>query len=129
MKDYLSKHKKWHEGQKFYCGKCDKSIDENYQRTHKEWHDMKEEGLMFHCKECNTSYTMKANFFRHIGNVHAGKKIEPVIVLGESDSEALTQNKNSNPKEENENPKSIRSNVLPKPKKGMWIVKLKKLKT
>ena len=70
---------------------------------------------------------MKANFFRHARNVHPNKKIEPVIVLGES-ADALTQNQNSNHKKVNESQKSTTFNVLPKPKKGKWIVKLERIK-
>ena len=108
------------------CEKCNKSLCKNSLSRHQEWHQMKEEGLKFHCKECKTSYAVKSGFIRHVSDVHSGKKIEPVIVL--SKSEALTQNENSKPKDVKENAKSLRSNVLPKPKKGKWIVKLERLK-
>ena len=106
------------------CEKCNKSLCKNSLSRHQEWHQMKEEGLKFHCKECKTSYAVKSGFVRHLKDVHAGKKIEPVIVL--SEPESLTQNKISELKDVND--KSLKSNVLPKPKKGKWIVKLERLK-
>ena len=93
---------------------------------------MKEERLKFHCKECNISYTLKSNFSRHVKSVHGSKTVEPVIVLDEtenfSNKEKIIDQKM---KEAHTNQKSIpqKSNILAKPKKGMWIVKLKRLTT
>ena len=88
---------------------------------------MREKGQKFHCKECKTSYSFKGSFFTHVREVHANKKIEPVIVFDASKALKI-QKKYSKPKKLNENLKSERNlNAFPKPMKGMWIVKLERL--
>ena len=91
---------------------------------------MKQEGLKFHCKDCDVTFTLRSNFLRHVTNFHANKKVEADIVLDETNS-ISTQDKSikSKPKELNKNQKifSKSFDVLPKPKKGKWIVKLDRL--
>ena len=99
-------------------------------KRHKEWHVMNEQGLKFHCKECNKNFAIEENFFSHVKRVHTNRKIEPVIVLDEhKDLTNPQQNVNINTGEKDENLKSARTfNAIPKPKKGKWIVKLERLK-
>ena len=115
------------------CDKCGKSLKRGGLRRHQELHTMNEEGLKFHCKECNGKYTCRSNFSRHLRTVHANKTIEPVIVLEEfRDLPSKVKNQVSNISQKTTVHEDQKSNVkhckdLPKPKKGMWIVKLKRL--
>ena len=117
-----------HKGEKYHCDKCNKSISINSISRHQELHEMREKGLKFHCKDCDISYTVKSSFDRHAKKVHGSRKVEPVIVLDETEN---FSNKDQKMKEAHTNQKSIplKSNILAKPKKGMWIVKLRRLTT
>ena len=37
------------------------------------------------CKDCDISFTLKSSFHNHVRNVHQGKKIEPGIILDETE--------------------------------------------
>ena len=130
-KSALTSHiKSIHENEKYECDKCEKSYtDKETLKIHQEWHKMKEEGLIFQCRDCNVTFTTKPSFYRHVRNFHASKQFEPLIVLDKTEPLANPQkNTNIEPKEIDENLKSARKvNVLPKPKKGKWIVKLERL--
>ena len=132
LKSCLVRHvKSVHKGErKIECNKCGKSLKRGGLRRHQELHTMNEEGLKFHCKECNGKYTCRSNFSRHLRTVHANKTIEPVIILEELRDLPNNQVSNTSQKSkvhEDQKPKTKQCKDLPKPKKGMWIVKLKRL--
>ena len=132
-----------HEGkyQRVHCKKCDKSFsNESNLYRHQKLHEMKEKGLKFHCKECKVSYTCKSNFTRHVNKEHTNNRLEPVIVLDETEflknqEETIDMPDKDHPlptrtyKEKSKEQKLSESKEKSKPKKGMWIVKLVKLKT
>ena len=82
-KQYVVKQhiKTAHEDTKFNCHKCDKVYSQSGNlRIHLEWHDLKENGLMIKCKECQKKFSNRENFNSHIYRFHRGIRIEPEIV-------------------------------------------------
>ena len=92
---------------------------------------MNKGGLKFQCQNCDVTFSSKSNFSKHVRNLHPNNKIEPVIVLNKS-NDLSNKNQNTDPKArkvpENQNSSINPSTILPKPEKGMWLVKLERLK-
>ena len=82
-KNYFEQHiKSIHEGIKLQCDKCEKNFDQKDSwRIHLEWHDLKENGFVFQCKECRKKFSVRRLLKDHVRKVHKGLEIEPEIVL------------------------------------------------
>ena len=91
----LKNHKKsFHNGIKFNCKNCCKTfVDKNASKNHEEEHDLRENGLVLKCMECNAAFYNRRNFKRHVFKHHNGKTIEENIVLKENDNSPKTNNK------------------------------------
>ena len=124
-KNYFEQHiKSIHEGIKLQCDKCEQDFDQKDSlRIHLEWHDLKENGLIFQCKECNKKFSKRNNCYDHVKKVHKGLNIDPEIVL-----ENMEESKYKDSFKLLENQAKVKPKVISsKPRKGRWIVKLERL--
>ena len=74
--------------------------------------DLKENELVIKCKECHKKFPSRKTFTDHVRKIHKGMDLEPELVLDET-KETLSK------------PKTY--SILPKPKKGRWIVQLERM--
>ena len=117
------------------CDRCNKSFTKmSHLQRHSEQHDLKENGLKYHCGECSANYCSRSGFDRHVKSLHKGMEIEPSIILDETNSESTDANILEQATEEKSKDiiKSPLSKLetlstVPKPKKGKWIVQLKRI--
>ena len=132
-KHSLDKHiRSYHEGKVTKCHKCEKSFHKSGSlKSHLDWHDMKENGLMITCKECHKNFVTRKTFNNHLHTVHKGLNIEPELILLQAKEKPyqLTlkpyeENELAQPQEKEKESKPM---TFSKPKKGKWIVKLKRL--
>ena len=71
-----------HEGKRLECEKCGKSYTLRYSlRKHLDWHDLKEHGLKFICKQCHKTFSSREIFGRHVRTQHKGLRFVPEIVM------------------------------------------------
>ena len=121
--------KSFHDGLKFECEKCKKRFDTKSGLTfHEEVHQLKENGLVFQCSECNVNFDWKASFRKHLRKFHDGKKIEPSMVLKEflEDKHSVQLMEERENLNQDQMAKQLKKSQ--KPQKGMWIVRLERLK-
>ena len=85
---------------------------------------MHEERKDFHCANCQKSFGRKGHLKRHFQNVHEGKKEHDKICK----TPTVTKNNSQKPcgSKSQENISKKIYHVLPKPRRGRWIVKLKR---
>ena len=121
LKSNLSRHiKASHEGKKYVCKLCDKTFsDQSYLKNHdRSYH--KGYRHKYQCEKCGKYLTSNANLRKHIVALHDEFKDLPNQV-------SITSQKSK--VHVDQKPKTKQCKDLPKPKKGMWIVKLKRLKS
>ena len=103
-------------------------ISRNTLRNHYQHHEFKGQGLKIKCILCDKDFKVRNYFLQHLRIIHKGLKIEPEVVLDENEdlipSEDIENEINSLPNSKSEQKKPISA----KPKKGMWIVKLERIK-
>ena len=118
-KDNLRQHiLSIHERKMYQCEKCEKSFN---QRSNLKRHVLSfHKGFKVKCPECGQDYCDQNSFQRHFNSIHKGERL---LRHGVNAKICQQEGKTKEQKE-----KSKPSN-LPKPKKGMWIVKLEKLTT
>ena len=80
---YLKEHHvSIHDDKKFECEKCDQFFNcSTSLKRHYDQHELKDNGLMIHCKLCDTKFSKRRHFTEHLGRFHKGLNIEPEIVL------------------------------------------------
>ena len=135
-KEYKSKQSmkthinSFHEGIRVECDKCEKTFScKEYLKEHMKWHDLKHQSLTYQCKECKACYTKRQSLVRHFQRNHKDKVLETPIILDETNQ--LSNEEKSKKQEVKEEPNHIKTITKPanssKPRKGKWIVILKKL--